>query len=80
MACIPANSADRKRGELLYKNSCTKCHTSQAHIRTDRKAVNIGAIAYQVRRWVINNKLKWTQEEIDDVVHYLNVRYYKHTR
>jgi len=74
------NAADSQRGKLLYTNSCTKCHSSQAHIRDSRKAQNIGEIQAQVQRWVQNNNLKWTQEDINDVAHYLNVQYYKYSK
>lgn len=80
LVVLPVNAADRQRGKLLYTNSCTKCHTSQAHIRDNRKARNIGDIKAQVQRWVLNNSLKWTQDDINDVVHFLNVKYYKYSK
>jgi mono/diheme cytochrome c family protein len=75
-----AMSANPERGKLLYKNHCIKCHTSGVHIRKKRKAKNIGDITYQVNRWVTNNKLDWTQNEIDDVVRYLNTKYYGYSK
>lgn len=75
---LPAMSADEpQRGELLYNNHCTKCHTSTVHVRQDRRANTIEAIRYQVRRWAKNNALNWSEKEVDDVVSFLNAKYYK---
>lgn len=75
---LPAQSApDPQRGELLYNNHCTKCHTSTVHVRQDRKAKTMQSLRYQVTRWAKNNSLNWSEKEIDDVVSFLNNKFYK---
>lgn len=67
-----------KRGQLLYENHCQICHSSVVHIREKRKAKNSGAVRSWVIHWSKYLKLSWSNDEIDEVVHYLNSRYYKH--
>jgi mono/diheme cytochrome c family protein len=69
-----------KRGQLLYENHCQVCHSSVVHIREKRKAKNSGAIRSWVMHWSKYLKLSWSDDEIDEVVHYLNSRYYKHRK
>ncbi|HEX19761.1 MAG TPA: hypothetical protein ENG78_02945 [Acidiferrobacteraceae bacterium] len=69
-----------KRGQLLYENHCQVCHSSVVHIREKRKAKNTGAIRSWVIHWSKYLKLSWSDGEIDEVVHYLNSRYYKYRK
>jgi hypothetical protein len=74
-AAKPAVTASR--GELLYENHCTSCHTSIAHLRTDRRANSVAAVEAWVRRWSGELKLGWGDEEVQAVVRHLAQRYYK---
>ncbi len=66
------------RGMELYENHCTACHTSQAHIREKHKAKSLAQIESWIRHWVKELKLPWTDEEVKEVLTYLNLRYYKY--
>lgn len=72
---VPAAS----RGELLYKNHCLQCHESNLHIREKHKANNVNAIRSEVTRWAKQLSLKWSTYDIEDVVDYLNNRYYHYS-
>ena len=72
-----ARAADAARGRLLYENECTVCHTSVVHIREDRKAKSREEIRSWVQRWSKELKLQWESGEIDDVIEYLNDKYYQ---
>ena len=72
---VPGGSA--YRGELLYENHCTGCHTSIAHIRENRRARSAGEVQAWVGRWAGELKLSWTTEEVRDVAQFLVNRYYK---
>ena len=75
----PANQiAPASRGELLYLNHCQGCHESSLHIREKQKAKTINAIRSEVARWEKELQLKWTLRDIEDVVEFLNQRYYHH--
>jgi mono/diheme cytochrome c family protein len=65
------------RGALLYDTHCTACHTTQVHWRDRRLATDWQSLAAQVRRWQANAGLGWTDEEIDEVVRYLNTTIYR---
>ena len=68
--------ADGERGQLLYENHCTICHTSVVHVREKRKAASREDLLAWVRRWQQQLDLKWGNTEIEDVTEYLNERYY----
>ena len=71
----PAPSATR--GELLYNTHCIACHTTQVHWREQKLASDWPSLERQVRRWSGNSGLAWSNEEVADVVRYLNVTYYR---
>ena len=68
--------AQQERGELLYDTHCNACHGPEMHQRSQRIATDWASLLVQVRRWESNIGLNWSQEEITDVAHFLNERYY----
>ena len=72
-----ARAGDAERGKLLYDNHCKVCHTSVVHLREDRKADSREEIRTWVQRWSKELGLQWGSIEVDDVIEYLNERYYK---
>jgi cytochrome c5 len=70
-------ASDAERGRLLYENHCMVCHTSVVHVREDRKAASREEIRDWIQRWQKELGLHWTSGEIDDVIEYLNDRYYQ---
>ena len=64
------------RGKLLYENHCISCHESMVHIRAASKAKTYEDIQYWVGRWASELKIKWSADEIDDVVEHLNQTFY----
>jgi mono/diheme cytochrome c family protein len=66
------------RGRQLYENHCTGCHESQVHIREKRKARTLTDVRGFVQRWAEVQALGWTDEEISEVLAYLNATYYKY--
>jgi mono/diheme cytochrome c family protein len=73
-----ASAGDADRGELLYGARCTACHKESVHNRASRKALTIGDIKAQVRRWNAFLGGAWGEREINDVTTYLNDLYYKY--
>jgi mono/diheme cytochrome c family protein len=65
------------RGALLYETHCVSCHTTQVHWRDRRLATDWTTLSAQVRRWQSNAGLRWTDEEIEEVVRYLNATIYR---
>ena len=66
----------KPRGQLLYENQCHFCHESTVHIREGHKAKNYADIQYWVGRWADELDTKWSADEIDAVVQYLNDTFY----
>ena len=65
------------RGQMLYENHCQGCHTSVVHVREMRRVHSINDLEHWVKRWADTLKLSWGKDEINDVVNYLNLQYYK---
>ena len=68
---------ETSRGQLLYENHCQGCHDSTLHVRTDRRIKTLADIRAQTQRWAGEQRLGWGSMDVDDVVHYLNQRYYR---
>jgi len=66
------------RGQLLYENHCTTCHVSLVHIRNNRKAKSIEDIRHWITRWQQELKLKWNNQDINEVSRFINERFYKY--
>lgn len=71
-SAIPAS-----RGELLYRNHCITCHSTDVHWRERRLVTDFGSLIAQVGRWERNAGLGWSSEEILDVVQFLNTTIYR---
>lgn len=65
------------RGQMLYQNHCTECHTSVAHVRNNRRATSVAAVEAWVRRWVGYKELGWGDTEITEVTQHLVDHYYR---
>ncbi len=74
------NKTVPSRGELLYSNHCLMCHESIVHIREKRHARNLATLRSAILRWSQELELKWSPRDIEDVVLYLNLRYYHYTK
>jgi len=66
------------RGQMLYENHCTSCHESMVYIRAKRKATNYKEVGNWVRQRADWLNLGWTDVEKQEVLQYLNERYYKY--
>jgi mono/diheme cytochrome c family protein len=77
LSCGDSMAADASRGQLLYENHCTVCHTSVVHVREQHKARSREDIQAWIRRWQKELALNWGSGEIDDVAEFLNQRYYR---
>jgi len=65
------------RGEKLVQESCTRCHGDEMYTRQDRRVNSLDALGKQVRRCRDNIGITWFDEDVNDVVYYLNNKYYK---
>jgi hypothetical protein len=68
---------DVERGRLLYENHCLGCHESVVHVREQRRVRSAPALRAEVTARAQAARLHWTAEDVDDVVRYLDRRYYR---
>jgi hypothetical protein len=73
----PVTPVAPPRGQLLYENHCLSCHESLVHIRVNRHTQSLTKLQARVTHWSEYLHLRWGREDIEDVVRYLNSRYYK---
>jgi mono/diheme cytochrome c family protein len=69
-------AADAAHGEKLHAGHCTTCHDDGVYTRKERRVDSLSALDAQVRRCDANLEKHWFDEDISDVVAFLNQRYY----
>lgn len=79
---LPALSAGQdvpslERGRALYENHCVVCHTPKVHRRVPSLAIDVADLRYIVTVWATQQNLRWSREDIEDVVHYLDYTHYR---
>jgi cytochrome c553 len=72
-----AGAADIAHGKALQQENCMSCHGNAVYTREDRKITSLAGLEKQVRRCELSLGLKWFDEEVADVVAYLNDAFYK---
>jgi cytochrome c2 len=70
-------AADTGHGQDLVNKHCTRCHDDGIYTREEHRVTTLNGLQNQVRRCDINLGLKWFDDDINDVVIYLNNQYYK---
>ena len=70
-------AADTGHCQNLVKEHCSGCHDDGIYTREERRVTTLDGLQNQVRRCDINLGLKWFDDDINDVVTYLNNQYYK---
>ena len=68
------------RGRLLYENHCVVCHTSKVHRRVPQLPIDLKELRQIVSAWAKGEQLSWSEEDITDVVEYLDSTYYRFLR
>lgn len=71
------SAADTGHGENLVMEHCTGCHDDSVYTRKERRVTTHDGLQNQVRRCELQLGLKWFDDDISDVVTYLNDQYYK---
>lgn len=73
----PLMAADTGRGESLKQKNCMGCHEDGVYTRQDRRVSSLDGLEKQVRRCELTLGLQWFDEDVNDVVAYLNQTFYK---
>jgi mono/diheme cytochrome c family protein len=76
--------ADAMRGKKLHDQQCIACHASRfgnngadIYTRSDRRVTSLDGLHKQVNRCKNNLSITWFDDDVNDVVEYLNATYYK---
>jgi hypothetical protein len=73
---VPSFAADIFNGDELHSQSCTGCHDSAVYIRENRIAQTLPRLGTQVRFCKNNLGIAWFDDEVEDVIGFLNKNYY----
>ena len=71
------HSSKEHPGKVLHDKNCMECHGVSMYTRSNRKMGNIKALTTQVKRCDSFVGAQWFDEDVADVVMYLNNSYYK---
>lgn len=76
---LPAGAQDAARGRILYETFCGSCHYERLHERPPERSVvkSLADLRAQVERWAPRTRMRFTREDIEDVVAYLDRSHYK---
>lgn len=72
-----ADLPDLERGRALYENHCRICHAQQVHERPNRLPIDLADLRLIVDNWQKQERLRWSAQEVDDVVWFLNQTRYR---
>jgi mono/diheme cytochrome c family protein len=72
-----SQAADLDNWRTLHTNNCLACHTSNMYTSKTRKVHDLAALSARVKRCDFSLGTQWFDEDIADVVAYLNHDYYK---
>lgn len=77
-------AADIANGKKLHDSTCTSCHAAGSggdataiYTRPDHRVTSLAGLRKQVVRCRDMIGIRWFDEEVDDVVAYLNQSFYK---
>jgi mono/diheme cytochrome c family protein len=70
---------DAERGKQLYETHCGSCHYERVHQRerARSKIWTLSDLRDEVARWASQTKRRFTLDEIEDMVRYLNGTHYR---
>jgi cytochrome c553 len=77
LSALPAVAADAAHGKALQQENCMSCHNDDMYTRENRKVTSLAGLDKQVRRCELSLGLQWFDDDVDDVVAYLNENFYK---
>lgn len=69
-------AGDPVKGERLH-NSCLGCHGTELYVPPRAKVKSLAALKKETERWNDRMNPKFTRQEIEDLVAYLNATFYK---
>lgn len=71
-----SQAADIDNGDDLHFTNCTGCHDESVYTRENRRVSSLPRLGTQVRFCKDSLGLTWFDDEVEDVIEYLNKTYY----
>jgi hypothetical protein len=71
-----AQAGNIENGDDLHFENCTGCHDSSVYTRENRNVRDLARLGQQVRFCKDMAGLTWFDDEVQDVIEYLNASYY----
>ena len=68
---------DTARGRVLYETHCGACHYERVHQRVRSEVKGLADLRDTVARWAAQTKHRFTLDELESVVQYLNESHYR---
>lgn len=63
-------------GKALHDKACTRCHDTSVYTRPDKRIHSLAALQQRVSGCTRPAGVDWDQQQISDVVNYLNTEFY----
>jgi mono/diheme cytochrome c family protein len=76
LAAPAAGAGAAAKGETLHQD-CLGCHGAELYVSPRAKVKTLAALKKEVEKWNDRMNPKFTKQEIDDLVAYLNRDFYK---
>ncbi len=73
---MQAPAADIENGDDLHFENCTGCHQEKIYTQDNRNVQSMERLGLQVRFCKDTLELTWFDEDVDDVIEFLNQNYY----
>jgi mono/diheme cytochrome c family protein len=79
LALLPlaATAQDAGRGRELYQTYCGGCHYERVHQRQKSAVKDLAGLRDMVARWAPQTRRRYTLDELEDIVQYLNESHYR---
>lgn len=74
---LPSSEGSFENGKRLHDANCTRCHDSDIYTRPKRIVNSLEELKKRVTQCELSAELTWFEEDINDVVLYLDENYYK---
>ena len=73
----PAYAADSANGKKLHDAHCTGCHDASVYVRKDHQIKSLAELHEQLNECTHSAQVKLSESEQQDIVKYLNEKFYK---
>jgi mono/diheme cytochrome c family protein len=77
LAAAPALAQDAEQGKVLYETHCATCHAERLHHRDKSKIKSLADLRDEVSRWAPQTNRRFTLDEREAIVQYLNASHYR---